>query len=858
MLSTCCAPSRPLPNFEFRYSNMLTDFIYAVGMILFFLIIGIPLARIFLGRLDATKVFIAILAGFAITTVCGSWLVATRLDPVWLLPVLSLLVPIAYAVMRLKGLRLERIGIKKEFGSFKNFGIYLITILASGAAYISLQNNQLLHGRLAFRNGPDLVGWVSAAKYLCREKSISLLAHSIRNQLGVPDALMAFRDATKFPSTSIYQIPSYTEQINGEFLVGAHRYGIPGVQAGLCRILGTSSLYHSAVALMAMSGILVAILATLIVKDFTLRMDLKVATIFLAAVNVNIVSVAMEGGYGQLLATPFLLLCVLTGTSAKWRSRYMPIAVFLIVAFGLSAYVDVLFTAAAFLLVFFIVQSRQKVLPKKVVPGWAARVSVATAIGLVAGWPLWASLPRLILERVRGAGSIGGWDQGRLPFPADFWGFFNWLPSDGVHNVPRGVGLGIVELGMSLFILYIAARSRQREFKNFVTTSFFLYLILLYIVYKGGPSGANNYAIWKMSAYLSSLMMLAIAATGSTTAQLDDLDSTVGNTKKSKQLFVSSALVVALFSTLGWSVSWIGLRQFSLRPETSREQVFFNNYDVRIIGFNGANPAKFVLNGDIHFNGPFRGFEIPVRRSLPSRPLAYLLPTSSCQTLACIEAIIGPIPSPVLARIGPSALRLDKIVNGDFQNWSHGTRFEHAGETADKWLWATMTGGVISQEAFTRGMAPVPNSLSPFYLRWSITSDSHDYEILEKIKDARTFVGQTVVLSFWARQTMGATTFQTRIFQDFGTGGSPSSLTQADGGGAFAITPTWKRFMQVFTVPSTLGKTVGTNGDSFLWVSYQAGSTKTGQLDLWRVQLLPLGERKLKKVYTSNEFNAYE
>lgn len=838
---------------------MIIDFVYAVGMILFFLVIGIPVVRIFLGTIDATKIFIAILTGLALTIICGSWLVFMSLDLVWLLPVLAIGASIAYAFMFLKGQRLGRVGIRKEFGSIKNFAVYLTTILASGATYIYLQNNQqLIRGRLAFRNGSDLAGWVSSAKYLCGKQSISLLSNSIRSQLGVPNALMAFRDATKFPSTSIYQIPSYTEQANGEFLIGAHRYGIPGLQAGVCRILGVSSLYYSSVALMAVSGMLVAILATLIMKNFALRMDLKVVAIFLCAVNVNIVSVAMEGGYGQLLATPFLLFCVVTAMKVEWRARYFPMAVFLIIGFGLSTYVDVVFVAAVFLLVFYIVQSKQRSTSLRAVPEWASRVAYGSAFGLLMGWPLWTSLPRLAIERIKGAGSIGGWDQGRIPLPTDFWGFFNWLPSDGVHNIPRGFGLGIVEVLISLFILYIAARSRERNTKNYVTTTFFVYLIFMFIVYRGGTAGANNYSIWKMSAYFSSFMILAIASMGDIKFSTNPLDSDVGIVKRSSHIFASFMLVLALISTVGWSVSWIGSRQFSFWPATSKEQAFFNKYDVQIVGLTGGNLTKFILQGDIHYAEPTRAFAIPTKRSSPSRPLAYVVPSASCQTLSCIEAVTGSINVPLGPQVDRVAPREDKIINGDFNSWSHGTRFNNPGETADNWLWTTNNVGTISRERFTKGEAPVSSVLSPFYLRWSIKGDSQTKEILQKVKDVRTFAGQTVALSFWARQTVGSTTFQTRIFQDFGTGGSPSPLTQA--GGSYAVptlTKSWKRFIQLYTIPAITGKTIGSNGDSFLWVSFQAGSTAAGQLDLWRVQLVPIGEMKLKKVYASSEFNAY-
>ena len=513
-----------------------------------------------------------------------------------------------------------------------------------------------------------------------------------------------------------------------------------------------------------------------------------------------------------------------------------------------------------FLFVFCIVQIGKSSNSRRAVPEWASRVAYGSAFGLLMGWPLWSSLSRLAVERLKSAGSIGGWNQGRIPLPSDFWGFFNWLPSDGVHNIPRGFVLGIVEVLISLFILYFAVRSRERTTKNYIFASLFVYLIFMFFVYRGGTGGANNYSIWKMSAYFSGFMILAIASTSDIKFRTNPLDSDVGIVKTSGHKFSSFMLILALLSTVGWSVSWIGSRQFSFLPSTSKEQRFFDKYDVQLVGYSGANIEKFILQGDVHYAEPTRAFNIPAKRSSPSRPLAYVVPSGSCQSLSCIEAVTGPIiGGPLGPLVDRAAIRKNKIVNGDFKGWSHGTYFDKSGVTADNWYWSTNDVGRIRQERFGKGEVPVASEASPFYLRWSIKGDSQNYEILQKISNVRTFAGQTVALSFWARQTVGSTTFQTRIFQDFGSGGSPSPLTQA--GGSYAkldVTKSWKRFIQVFTIPKISGKTIGSNGNSYLWVSFQAGSKAAGQLDLWRVQLVPIGKVRLEKVYSSSEFNAYE
>ena len=183
----------------------------------------------------------------------------------------------------------------------------------------------------------------------------------------------------------------------------------------------------------------------------------------------------------------------------------------------------------------------------------------------------------------------------------------------------------------------------------------------------------------------------------------------------------------------------------------------------------------------------------------------------------------------------------NKIINGDFGIWQRGTTVTAGTYTADRWV-NTGGSGTVSRQAFTPGAAPVAGYESQYYLNWTITADQINNEMLQRIEDARTFAGQTVTLSFWARSTVGAQPLNVAIYQHFGTGGSPSSLAGAtliSGGSPYTPTSSWQRFTFTFTVPSVSGKTFGTDNNSFLWVrpaQFTTTATNTS-LDIWGVQL---------------------
>ena len=179
----------------------------------------------------------------------------------------------------------------------------------------------------------------------------------------------------------------------------------------------------------------------------------------------------------------------------------------------------------------------------------------------------------------------------------------------------------------------------------------------------------------------------------------------------------------------------------------------------------------------------------------------------------------------------------NKILNGDFGIWQRGTSFSSSGYTSDRWKWAGGT-GTISRQQFTLGSAPVAGYEGQYYLNWTLTGNSQNYELQQNIEDVRSLAGLVVTLSFWARSTTGAQAQNAAVYQYFGTGGSPSSLVNA-GITSYTPTSTWQRFSFTYTMPSIEGKTLGTNNDHYVWVRIaQMTTTATNtSLDIWGVQL---------------------
>jgi hypothetical protein len=184
------------------------------------------------------------------------------------------------------------------------------------------------------------------------------------------------------------------------------------------------------------------------------------------------------------------------------------------------------------------------------------------------------------------------------------------------------------------------------------------------------------------------------------------------------------------------------------------------------------------------------------------------------------------------------------IINGDLQVWQRGTTFSVAGTsfTADRFR-VVAAGATVSRQTFTPGSAPVAGYEGQFYFNQLNTANNQNYDTSIRVENARTYAGQTVTLSFWARSTAGAQPLNVAIFQSFGTGGSPSAdvtATYVSGSGSpYTPTASWVRYTFTYSMPSVSGKTFGTNNDSYLNVrlfQYTTTATNTS-IDIWGVQL---------------------
>ena len=192
------------------------------------------------------------------------------------------------------------------------------------------------------------------------------------------------------------------------------------------------------------------------------------------------------------------------------------------------------------------------------------------------------------------------------------------------------------------------------------------------------------------------------------------------------------------------------------------------------------------------------------------------------------------------------------IINGNFDIWKRGDSISVTTTslyTADRWIvdarLTAVGAATVTQEDFTPGQTDVP--FEPrYFLRLDQTtaSDGSVDNLRQRIESARSFAGQDIAISFYAKVD-SAKTFDVNIKQSFGSGGSPSSDVTTSGS-AINVTTSWQKFELTVAVPSISGVTFGTDNNDYLEVSLSEDTQTIFTLDVAQFQV--------EKGTTSSEF----
>ena len=200
--------------------------------------------------------------------------------------------------------------------------------------------------------------------------------------------------------------------------------------------------------------------------------------------------------------------------------------------------------------------------------------------------------------------------------------------------------------------------------------------------------------------------------------------------------------------------------------------------------------------------------------------------------------------------VAPFVAGKNVLINGDFainqRNFTSTTT--NATYGFDRWNIQESSNATYSLQTFTAGAAPVAGYEGKNFARivTSGQSSASDYAALnQRVEGVRTFAGQTVTYSFWARASSGTPNVGVTLVQNLGIGGTGGNSVISPA--IQAITTSWVRYSFVINLPSLSGKTIGTgdmietliftsNGTSLSSAGYAATGVQNTTIDIWGVQ----------------------
>jgi hypothetical protein len=164
--------------------------------------------------------------------------------------------------------------------------------------------------------------------------------------------------------------------------------------------------------------------------------------------------------------------------------------------------------------------------------------------------------------------------------------------------------------------------------------------------------------------------------------------------------------------------------------------------------------------------------------------------------------------------VGEKGGRRNYLINGNFDKWDYGTSQTTSGYGSDNRWFNGNLGSTKTHSQQVCGDAERALFNAMYFSRTVVSSVAGAGNYIQKkqnIENINLLAGKTVTLSFWAKADANKN-IAVDFKQEFGTSGTPSSPVVGIGSQLIALTTTWQKKTITVTLPSIVGKTLGTDG----------------------------------------------
>ena len=628
---------------------LLTTLLYILLMA-FFILTGTVVLNAFKLNFNSFNLVAALLSGITLLALIGEWCAYFSLKANFFF-LISTLVLVALSIMNaLSNKKLSSLHPLQEIVLASRKSISSIVFpMVSALVFMVLYQGKWVGGQIAYRTGPDTFGWSDAIIFFRQNNSLAELKNQVKADLGNTPLFSALNVVHPKGSTAINQIPSFTKQIDAEFLLGAHRTGIPNLLGAISHFISTQLTLNLLVAFLMCSIFAMSNIVYSYVKNLKYPTWIALIGSLAVGLNCNLLFQSLEGGVGELYSIPFLLfslvLCVEIGTQLTKISFSLGI----LVVIAISSYFDILFTAIPILggLIMYCVFIGKEYRLFDLLKNF--RVWILLIISFI---PFASSFIRLAITPFIHPTS-GGWDIGRNPLLTNIFGIISNLPSGSgrLSGQRQGVLLGFELLASAGLVVFLACRRKEKL--RFLLIQLLLFYAYLYYSVYSQQRPYNNYRLWKYAAIASCIFPIILLHSKERLHYVKKKSQKKQSTKKDNLAnlkvnksflqrhdgFISTCVLITIvISSIVWMQDWQQTKKLTLdKTEARFISDKADNYDFIIDG--SVYGAMITLYGDIHYASPQRG---PVgfltKFSNPVRPILFLA-NKDCKGSNCLPGL---------------------------------------------------------------------------------------------------------------------------------------------------------------------------------------------------------------------------
>ena len=275
------------------------------------------------------------------------------------------------------------------------------------------------------------------------------------------------------------------------------------------------------------------------------------------------------------------------------------------------------------------------------------------------------------------------------------------------------------------------------------------------------------------------------------------------------------------------------------------------------VSIAATTPLKFYVAAQFSKNGAGNNYNISYQTSGDAPPAGFLVQVTAAGLVQIVMpsvtgfasasinyALNAPavgvtlplsVPSSGIAWSEPVAFR-NKIINGNFDIWQRGTSFSVTANntfSADRWTRVFDGSGAtrtVSRQNFAINQTEVPGAPKYFInSTQSVAGTGGTFNALsQRIESVRTFAGQTVTISYWAKSSTGSSVGVV-LGQRASTNAFNTIASQT-------LTSTWTKYTGTITLPA-IASGVTEDGNDHLEVAFNLPLNATHNVDIAQVQL---------------------